>query len=47
MRRVELRTHMKRYVKVLQILCLVLTVLRGCVVRDGGECWARLSDPVS
>jgi hypothetical protein len=38
---------MKRYVKALQILCLVFGGLRGCVVWLGGEGWACLSDPVS
>jgi len=36
-RRADLRTHMKRYVKALQILCLVRGGLRGCVVWLGGE----------
>jgi hypothetical protein len=34
---VDLRTHMKRYVKALQILCLVHGGLRGCVMWLGGE----------
>ena len=29
----DVRTHMKRYVKALQILCLVRGGLRGCVLR--------------
>ena len=33
----DLRTHMKRYVKALQILCLVRGGLRGCVVRLAGN----------
>jgi hypothetical protein len=33
----DLRTHMKRYVKALQILCLVFGGLRGCVVRLAGN----------
>jgi hypothetical protein len=33
----DLRTHMKRYVKALQFLCLVLMVCRGCAVRLAGK----------